>query len=173
MIKKILIICTISMLLGGCTQQTESTEINDDEVRSTEGVLMSSIEPPSFMQRFAVLYYDNQHKDVLWGDTDAQITSGFFWDDSSFPGFNYTILIQVDYFTGANSVELATSYGKYEYEFVSDSPAYVENNTLMRKDTGTNVNKLDPNSETLVIYNSVDRQVYEYKLTEGTQINIG
>lgn len=169
-----LLIVFCLMFLCGCAYSQaslESSEVTTDS-DNADTVHLEDVEPPKFMQKFAVLYYDDKVLNVKWGWTQDTISEGYFWGVSSYPGFNYTVIIQYSYFEKSDKINLVTKYGKYTYSFVKDYDVYVENGELISKVDGSEVNQLDPDNEHLVIYSSVQNKVFEYKLTEGTKISI-
>ena len=169
-----LLIVFCLMFLCGCASSQaslESSEVTTDS-DNADTVHLEDVEPPKFMQKFAVLYYDDKVLNVKWGWTQDTISEGYFWGVSSYPGFNYTVIIQYSYFEKSDKINLVTKYGKYTYAFVKDYDVYVENGELISKVDGSEVNQLDPDNEHLVIYSSVQNKVFEYKLTEGTKISI-
>lgn len=169
----LLIVFCLVFLCGCASSQAplESSEVTTDS-DNTDTVPLEDVEPPKFMQKFAVLYYDDKVLNVKWGWTQDTISEGYFWGVSSYPGFNYTVIIQYSYFEKSDKINLVTKYGKYTYSFVKDYDVYVENGELISKVDGSEVNRLDPDNEHLVIYSSVQNKVFEYKLTEGTKISI-
>lgn len=163
------------ILMTGCTSATSNSSSDTEiDVKAVElpSVAMNGITPPHFMKKFGVLYFDSTHRDILWGGTDDPILTGFFWDDSSFPGFAYTVLVQLDYFDGAESVEMVTYYGSYSYTLDKSYSVFKEDGHLINRETGEDVNLLDADNERLAIYNSVTNTVYDYKLAEGTYVRV-
>lgn len=171
----ILILICFVVQLAGCTKASGNSvvtqEVQCDEDSEQDTVLLSSVTPPQFGKRFAVLYAGNDSTNVFWGYS-ASITGSFFWADSSYPGFGYTILIQDDYFSKSNSIVLSTLYGTYEYEFVQEYDVFIENGKLISHQSGDEVNQLLVDTEQLAVYSEITHMVYEYKLVKGTKINI-
>ncbi len=165
-------LCAIS-LCTGCSSVNSNTESVSTVTEDTEDCIsLDKIQPPEFMKKFAILYCNNMATDLYWGYAENEITDGYFWTTSSYPGFKYTVIIQFNYFKETNTVSLKTKYGQYVYTLDSVYSAFIENNELVNKDTGDKVNLLDPKTERLAIYNSVAEKVFQYTLKKGTTINI-
>lgn len=171
----IIIICCCCNVTGCAIVTRKATSAMQDTMEvheSADCVPLSTVQPPEFGKRFAILYSGKDSTDVYWGYTDDSLTNAFFWTTSSYPGFNYTVLVQDDYFTKHDSVSLSTLYGEYVYKFSDQYDVYQETGELINKKTGAKVNVMDPDSERLVIYSSATSVVYEYVLEKGTKIKI-
>lgn len=167
------ILFCLSIFMMGCSfNKTISSPVSETESENLDCVLLKNVEPPHFLERFAILYSGSDSTNINWGYSDDSITQGYFWTTSSYPGFKYTILVQYDFFKFTDNVKLKTKYGEYQYAFDQKYPVFVENGELVNQSSGEKVNKLDANQEHLVIYSSVKKEAYEYILTKGTEIKI-
>lgn len=173
-IKMCIVLCSILVCLLGCGQESPIQETenstNTDVIEDT--VLLSDVQPPEFMKRFAIMYYGDNSADVMWGWAENRITEIFFWPKSSYPGFGYTVILQYDYFDGSDSITLCTKYGEYTYDLAYKVDVFQESGTLFRRDTGEDLNRLSPFDEQLLIYNSTTNIAYCFNLKRGTKIVI-
>lgn len=162
-----------SFFVTGCSSHENLSSISTEtESQNDDYVLLKNVDPPEFMERFAIMYSGSTSTNLYWGYSNDSITQGFFWTTSSYPGFKYTILVQSDYFNQTDCLKLKTKYGEYQYTFTKKYPVFIEDGELINQDSGEKVNRLDSDNEYLVIYSSVQKEAYEYILTKGTEIKI-
>lgn len=134
------------------------------------GVPLSEVVPPKANGLFAMMYSGKDVIPIRWGNPSNVVTDGFFWGDSSYPGFEYPVIAQYDYFIKSDSVTLVTSYGSYKYTFERSCPVFVEDDSLIERCNGKKIKNINDMTERLVIYNSTESTVYLYSLEEGTDI---
>ena len=175
----IIIACLSILQITACSSSESEIKTTEVELEPEQAVLnggdfvsLSEIVPPSFMQRFAIMYCNGSATNVLWGATKDNLMEDFFWSQSSYPGFGYTVIIQDDYFDLSDTVSISTQYGAYFYESADVYDVYLEDNKIIDRATGANLISDDAYSEILLIYSSIQQKAYLYKLKKGTTITI-
>ena len=164
---------TLTSMITGCSELSIDRDVATEvaEISSEIDIIdFESIKKPELFQKYATVYFSNQKIPITWEDSGDSIFGNYFWYNSSLPGFGYTLLIEIKYFTPADKLVIETEYGSYCYVFVDSFNFFKEDGKIINKVTGENLISKDPENEVLLIVDSEHSKVYKFILEKGTVI---
>ena len=159
------IIISFSFSLGcSSEQQVESSEIVQEQ---NDYVLLNSVEPPRYGERFITVIADNSFT-ASWG-----YGVNYVWSQSGYPGFGYPIVIEMENNFNEDSLKLVVSWGEYNYELVNTCECIVsEDGSLLNYNTGECVVDFNRMSDRLFIMCRETKSCATYKLISGTEVRV-
>lgn len=135
---------------------------------------ISAVKAPVFCHTFSTAQTGAMVLTVYWGALDNSAEEGsFFWGESSFPGFDFPIIIETTEDGWGNTVLLQTEYGQYRYTKLNCSKCFKVDRELIDAFTGKKLVAWTVPVENLYVYFPEKGKVFVYSLENGTEIRSG